>query len=110
MRLKSRTTRLTLSVLFTTTDSTRSLGELVVVVDLFGVGNVGVVVVNVSSSLGAAQLVARNTAGSATHKYRMSDLDMSASADAGIANSDVDELGMWILPKTKKFQKSAVEF
>jgi hypothetical protein len=35
---------------------------------------------------------------------------MSASADAGIANSDVDELGMWILPKTKKFQKSAVEF
>jgi hypothetical protein len=110
MRLKSRTTRLTLSVLFTTTDSTRSLGELVVVVDLFGVGNVGVVVVNVSSSLGVAQLVARNTAGSATHKYRMSDLDMSASADAGIANSDVDELCMWILPKTQKFQKSAVEF
>jgi hypothetical protein len=101
---------LTLSVLFTTTDSTRSLGELVVVVDLFGVGNVGVVVVNVSSSLGVAQLVARNTAGSATHKYRMSDLDMSASADAGIANSDVDELCMWILPKTQKFQKSAVEF
>jgi hypothetical protein len=110
MRLKSRTTRLTLSVLFTTTDSTRSLGELVVVVDLFGVGNVGVVVVNVSSSLGVAQLVARNTAGSATHKYRMSDLDMSASADAGIANSDVDELCMWILPKSQKFQKSAVEF
>jgi len=110
MRLKSRTTRLTLSVLFSTTDSTRSLGELVVVVDLFGVGNVGVVVVNVSSSLGVAQLVARNTAGSATHKYRMSDLDMSASADAGIANSDVDELCMWILPKTQKFQKSAVEF
>jgi hypothetical protein len=81
-----------------------------VVVDLFGVGNVGVVVVNVSSSLGVAQLVARNTAGSATHKYRMSDLDMSASADAGIANSDVDELCMWILPKTQKFQKSAVEF
>ena len=110
MRLKSRTTRLTLSVLFSTTDSTRSLGELVVVVDLFGVGNVGVVVVNVSSSLGVAQLVARNTAGSATHKYRMSDLDMSASADAGIANSDVDELCMWILPKTQKIQKSAVEF
>jgi len=81
-----------------------------VVVDLFGVGNVGVVVVNVSSSLGVAQLVARNTAGSATHKYRMSDLDMSASADAGIANSDVDELCMWILPKSQKFQKSAVEF
>ena len=110
MRLKSRTTRLTLSVLFTTTDSTRSLGELVVVVDLFGVGNVGVVVVNVSSSLGVAQLVARNTAGSATHKYRMSDLDMSASADAGIANSDVDELCMWILPNMRKFQKSAVGF
>jgi hypothetical protein len=84
--------------------------SLVVVVDLFGVGNVGVVVVNVSSSLGVAQLVARNTAGSATHKYRMSDLDMSASADAGIANSDVDELCMWILPKSQKFQKSAVEF
>jgi len=79
MRLKSRTTRLTLSVLFTTTDSTRSLGELVVVVDLFGVGNVGVVVVNVSSSLGVAQLVARNTAASATHKYRMSDLDIEIS-------------------------------
>ena len=97
-------------VLFTTTDSTRSLGEIVVVVDMFDVVKVDAVVVNVSSSLGAAQLVARTTAGSAMRTYRMNDLDMSASADAGIANRDVDELCMWILPKTEKFQKSAVEF
>ena len=99
-----------MSVLFTTTDSTRSLGETVVVVDMFDVVNVGVVVVNVSSSLGDAQLVARTTAGSALRTYRINDLDMSASADAGIANRDVDELCMWILPKSQKFQKSAVEF
>jgi hypothetical protein len=98
------------SVLFSTTDSTRSLGEIVVVVGMFDVGSVIAVVLNVSSSLGVAQLVARTTAGSATHKYRMNDLDMSASADAGIANSDVDELCMWILPKTQNFQKSAIEF
>ena len=99
-----------MSVLFSTTDSTRSLGEIVVVVGMFDVGSVIAVVLNVSSSLGDAQLVARTTAGSATHKYRKNDLDMSASADAGIANRDVDELCMWILPKTQKFQKSAVEF
>jgi len=40
----------------------------------------------------------------------MNDLDMSASADAGIVNSDVDEMCMWILPKMWKFQKSAVGF
>jgi hypothetical protein len=34
---------------------------------------------------------------------------MSASADAGIANSDVDELCMWILPNIWKFQKSTIE-
>jgi hypothetical protein len=93
-----------------TTESTRSLGTVVVVVDLLDAGGVDAVVVNVSSSLGVAQPVARITAGSATHKYRMNDLDMSASADAGIANSDVDELCMWILPNTWKFQKSAVQF
>ena len=98
------------SELLVTTDSTRSLGTVVVVVDLLDVGGVDAVVVNVSSSLGVAQLVARTTAGSATRKYRMNDLDMSASADAGIANSDVDELCMWILPNTRKFQKSAVRF
>jgi hypothetical protein len=97
-------------VLFTTTDSTRSLGEIVVVVDLFDVDKVDAVVVNVSSSLGNAQLVASTTAGSAMRTYRMNDLDMSASADAGIVNRDVDELCMWILPKTRKFQKSAIEF
>jgi len=99
-----------MSVLFTTTDSTRSLGETVVVVDMFDVVNVGVVVVKLSSSLGDAQLVARTTAGSALRTYRINDLDMSASADAGIANRDVDELCMWILPKMQKFQKSAIEF
>ena len=88
----------------------RSLAAMVVVVDLFDGGSVDAVVVNVSSSLGVAQLVARTTAGSATRKYRMNDLDMSASADAGIANSDVDEMCMWILPNTRKFQKSAVRF
>lgn len=98
------------SELLATTDSTRSLAAIVVVVDLFAAGSVDAVVVNVSSSFGAAQLVARTTAGSATRKYRMNDLDMSASADAGIANSDVDELCMWILPNTRKFQKSAVRF
>jgi hypothetical protein len=98
------------SVLLVTTDSTRSLGVIVVVVDLFDAGNVVATVMKVSSSLGVAQLVARTTAGSATRKYRMNDLDMSASADAGIANSDVDELCMWILPNTRKFQKSAVRF
>ena len=97
-------------MLFTTTDSTRSLGEKVVVVDLFDVCKVDAVVMNVSSSLGDAQLVARTTAGSALRTYRINDLDMSASADAGIANRDVDELCMWILPKTQKFQKSAIEF
>ena len=99
-----------MSVLFTTTDSTRSLGETVVVVDMFDVVNVGVVVVKLSSSLGDAQLVARTTAGSALRTYRINDLDMSASADAGIANRDVDELCMWILPNMRKFQKSAVGF
>ena len=99
-----------MSVLFTTTDSTRSLGEIVVVVDMFDFVKVDAVVANVSSSLGDAQLVARTTAGSALRTYRINDLDMSASADAGIANRDVDELCMWILPKTQKFQKSAIEF
>jgi len=98
------------SELLVTTDSTRSLGTVVVVVELLDAGGVDAVVVNVSSSLGVAQLVARTTAGSATYKYRMNDLDMSASADAGIANSDVDELCMWILPNRWKFQKSAVRF
>lgn len=98
------------SRLLATTDSTRSLAAIVVVVDLFDAGNVDAVVMKVSSLLGVAQLVARTTAGSATRKYRMNDLDMSASADAGIANSDVDELCMWILPNTRKFQKSAVRF
>ena len=97
------------SELLATTDSTRSLGAVVVVVDLLDVGGVDADVVNVSSSLGVAQLVARTTAGSATRKYRMNDLDMSASADAGIANSDVDELCMWILPNIWKFQKSTIE-
>ena len=98
------------SELLATTDSTRSLAAIVVVVDLFATGNVVATVIKVSSLLGVAQLVARTTAGSATRKYRMNDLDMSASADAGIANSDVDELCMWILPNTRKFQKSAVRF
>ena len=98
------------SRLFVTTDSTRSLAAIVVVVDSLDVGSVDATVMKVSSSLGVAQLVARTTAGSATRKYRMNDLDMSASADAGIANSDVDELCMWILPNTRKFQKSAVRF
>jgi hypothetical protein len=98
------------SELLATTDSTRSLAAIVVVVDLFDAGNVDAVVMKVSSLLGVAQLVARTTAGSATRKYRMNDLDMSASADAGIANSDVDELCMWILPNMRKFQKSAVGF
>jgi hypothetical protein len=98
------------SELLATTESTRSLGAVVVVVDLLDAGGVDAVVVNVSSSLGVAQLVARTTAGSAAHKYRINDLDMSASADAGIANSDVDEMCMWILPNTWKFQKSAVRF
>ena len=96
--------------LFVTTVSTRSLGAMVVVVDSFDAGNVVATVMTVSSLIGVAQLVARTTAGSATRKYRMNDLDMSASADAGIANSDVDELCMWILPNTGKFQKSAVRF
>jgi hypothetical protein len=77
---------------------------------MFDVGSVIAVVLNVSSSLGDAQLVARTTAGSALRTYRINDLDMSASADAGIANRDVDELCMWILPKTQNFQKSAIEF
>jgi hypothetical protein len=34
---------------------------------------------------------------------------MSASADAGFANSDVDEMCMWILPKIWEFQKLAIE-
>ena len=99
-----------MSELLATTDSTRSLGAVVVVVDLLDVGGVDADVVNVSSSLGVAQLVARTTAGSATRKYCMNDLDMSASADAGIVNSDVDEMCMWILPKMWKFQKSAAGF
>jgi hypothetical protein len=83
---------------------------MVVEVEVTGADSVDTVVVKVSSSLGVAQLVARTTAGSATRKYRMNDLDMSASADAGIVNSDVDEMCMWILPKMWKFQKSAVGF
>lgn len=110
MRPKSCTTRLTVTESFAATDSTRSLGEIVVVVDSLDIGSVDAAVVNVSSSFGAAQLVARTTVSSATHKYRMNDLDMSASADAGIANSDVDELCRWILPNMWKFQKSAVGF
>lgn len=98
------------SRLLATTDSTRSLAAIVVVVNLFDVGDVVATVIKVSSLLGVAQLVARTTVGSATRKYRMIDLDMSASADAGIANSDVDELCMWILSNTRKFQKSAVRF
>ena len=98
------------SRLLATTDSTRSLAAIVVVVDLFDAGNVVATVMNVSSLLGVAQLVARTTAGSATRKYRIKVLDMSASADAGIANRDVWELCMWILPNTRKFQKSAVRF
>ena len=96
------------SELLATTDSTRSLAAIVVVVDSLDVGSVDATVMKVSSSLGVAQLVARTTAGSATRKYRMNDLDMSASADAGIANSDVDELCMWILPNIWKFQKSTI--
>jgi hypothetical protein len=88
----------------------RSLAAMVVEVEVTGADSVDTVVVKVSSSLGVAQLVARTTAGSATRKYRMNDLDMSASADAGIVNSDVDEMCMWILPKMCKFQKSAVGF
>jgi hypothetical protein len=88
----------------------RSLAAMVVEVEVTGADSVDTVVVKVSSSLGVAQLVARTTAGSATRKYRMNDLDMSASADAGIVNSDVDEMCMWILPKMWKFQKSAVGF
>lgn len=98
------------SELLATTDSTRSLAAIVVVVDVFASGSVVTTVLKASSSLGVPQLVARTTAGSATRKYRMNDLDMSASADAGIANSDVDELCTWILPNTWKFQKSAVRF
>jgi hypothetical protein len=30
---------------------------------------------------------------------------MSASADAGFANSDVDEMCMWILPKNLEISK-----
>jgi len=70
-------------------DSTRSLGAMVVVVDAETTTVVGAVL-NVSSSLGALQLVARATTGRPQRKYLMNDLDMSASADAGIANSDVD--------------------
>jgi hypothetical protein len=88
----------------------RSLAAMVVEVEVTGADSVDTVVVKVSSSLGVAQLVARTTAGSATRKYRMNDLDMSASADAGIVNSDVDEMCMWILPKMWKFQKSAAGF
>jgi hypothetical protein len=88
----------------------RSLAAMVVEAEVTGADSVDTVVVKVSSSLGVAQLVARTTAGSATRKYRMNDLDMSASADAGIVNSDVDEMCMWILPKMWKFQKSAVGF
>jgi hypothetical protein len=88
----------------------RSLAAMVVEVEVTGPDSVDTVVVKVSSSLGVAQLVARTTAGSATRKYRMNDLDMSASADAGMVNSDVDEMCMWILPKMWKFQKSAVGF
>jgi hypothetical protein len=88
----------------------RSLAAMVVEVEVTGADSVDTVVVKVSSSLGVAQLVARTTAGSATRKYRMNDLDMSASADAGMVNSDVDEMCMWILPKMWKFQKSAVGF
>jgi hypothetical protein len=88
----------------------RSLAAMVVEVEVTGPDSVDTVVVKVSSSLGVAQLVARTTAGSATRKYLMNDLDMSASADAGLVNSDVDEMCMWILPKMWKFQKSAVGF
>lgn len=73
-----------------------------------GDGDVGVAVLNVSSSLGEPQLVARTTRSMPKRKYRINDLDMSASADAGIANSDVDELCMWILPKIRKIQKLAI--
>jgi hypothetical protein len=62
---------------------------MVVVVDA-KTSNVVVMVLNVSSSLGAPQLVTRATTGRPQRKYRMNDLDMSASADAGIANNDVD--------------------
>lgn len=97
-------------LLFATTDSTRSLAAMVEVVKTGEAGNVVATVMKVSSSLRAAQLVARITAGSATRKYHLNDLDMSASADAGIANSDVDELCMWILPNLGNFQKSVVRF
>jgi hypothetical protein len=70
-------------------DSTRSLGAMVVVVDAETTNVVGAVL-NVSSSLGAPQLATRATTGRPQRKYRMNDLDMSASADAGIAKSDVD--------------------
>ena len=73
-----------------------------------GDGDVGVAVLNVSSLPGEPQLVARTAKGMPKRKYRINDLDMSASADAGIANSDVDELCMWILPKIRKFQKLAI--
>jgi hypothetical protein len=102
--------RLTVSVLLATTDSIRSLAAIVIEVEVIGADKVDATVMKVSSSLGAAQLAARTTAGSANREYRINDLDMSASADAGIANSDVDEMCMWILPKMCKFQKSAVGF
>jgi hypothetical protein len=62
MRLKSLTTCLVTSELLATTDSTRSLGAMVVVVDA-KTSNVVVMVLNVSSSLGAPQLVAITTRG-----------------------------------------------
>lgn len=92
------------AVLVATTDSTRSLAAMVVAVDE---GDLGVAVLNVSTLLGEPQLVATTTSGMPKRKYRINDLDMSASADAGIANSDVDELCMWILPKMWEFQKLA---
>lgn len=93
------------SVLVAMTDSTRSLGAMVVEV---GAGDVGVAEIKVSSLLGEPQLVARTTRSMPKRIYRVNDLDMSASADAGIVNSDVDELCMWILPKIEKFQKLTI--
>jgi hypothetical protein len=91
-----------------TTDSMRSLCAMVVVVDDVGVCDNGAAVLNVSSSRGELQLVARMTMGTQERKLRIKVLDMSASADAGITNSDVDELCMWILPKICKFQKLTI--
>ena len=79
---------------------------MVVVVGADDVG--ATTVLNVSFSRGEPQLVARMTTGTQERKLRKKDLDMSASADAGITNSDVDELCMWILPKTERFQKLTI--